>query len=77
VSWARPEDAESWQRQFGERLRELRRRQGMSQMDLAHKADMDATYLSAVERGRRNLGLVNMHVLAQSLGVKVAELFPD
>jgi len=37
---------------FGERVRELRKAQGMSQRDLAERADIDFTYLSKIENGR-------------------------
>ncbi len=44
-------------------------------MQLALAADMDPTYLSAVEQGRRNISLINIHALAGTLRVPVAELF--
>lgn len=56
------------------RLREKRLAQGMSQMQLALAADIDPTYISAVEQGRRNVGLVNINVLAATLGVSAREL---
>lgn len=77
MSWAKPEDAQRWQREFGDRLRELRERQGLSQMELAHRADVHPTYVSSVERGRRNVSLVNIRVLAHVLGVPVAAFFTD
>ena len=78
MSWARPEDAARWQEEFGRQLRELRLERGLSQMALAAAADLDPTYVSAVEQGRRNLGLVNIRVLAATLNVPVAALFcPD
>jgi len=76
VSWAQPADAGRWKREFGGRLRELRVAQGLSQMQLAHAADIDPTYLSSVEQGRRNISLVNIHVLAIALNCDVATFFP-
>lgn len=75
MSWAKPADAQQWQHEFGARLRRLRLERGLSQMQLAHKADLDPTYISAVEQGRRNLSLVNIHVLALVMEVDVRELF--
>lgn len=75
MSWAKPADAAKWQRAFGVRLREVRLEKGLSQMQLALAADMDPTYLSGVEQGRRNISLVNMHALAGSLGVEVSAFF--
>jgi len=59
---------------FGERLRELRRQQGHSQEELADLADIDRTYVSSCERGRRNVGLLNIHRLAHALEVEPSEL---
>lgn len=52
---------------FGNRLRVLRLAYGISQEELAYKADLDRTYVSSVERGRRNIGLENICRLAHAL----------
>ena len=62
---------------FGERVRALRTRIGLSQEQLAEKAGIHRTYVGGVERGERNLGLKNVFRLAKALGVSVAELFVD
>lgn len=49
----------------------------MSQEDLAFAAGLDRSYLSAIERGQRNLSLVNIHRLADALQVGPGELFAD
>lgn len=78
MSWAKPSEAATWQREFGQRLRDARLAKGnMSQMQLALAADIDPTYISAVEQGRRNIALVNIHALAGALGISVRELFSD
>ena len=78
MSWVKPPQAAEWQRDFGLRLRAARIGKGMSQMDLALAADIDPTYISSVEQGRRNVGLVNINVLAATLGISPRELFsPD
>ncbi len=59
---------------FGLRLRELRHSRGLSQEQLAYEAGLDRTYVSSCERGRRNIGLVNIHRLAAALGVSPEEL---
>ncbi|MGG1597939.1 helix-turn-helix domain-containing protein [Paenibacillus naphthalenovorans] len=46
--------------EFGQRVRELRARCGMSQEMLAHRAGLDRTYISGVERGKRNISIVNI-----------------
>ncbi len=59
---------------FGARVRELRRARGVSQEALADEAGLDRTYVSSVERGHRNISLLNIHRLAGALGVEPAEL---
>lgn len=59
---------------FGKRVRELRRTRGLSQEALAEKCGIDRTYLSGIERGRRNVALRNIVAIAQSLGVSISEL---
>lgn len=78
MSWGKPPQAAEWQRDFGVRLRAARLNKGMSQMELALAADIDPTYISAIEQGRRNVGLVNINVLAATLGISPRDLFaPD
>ncbi len=60
---------------FGARVRELRRRLGLPQDELAHRAGMHTTYLSDIERGTRNPSLINIGRLSEALHVSLAELF--
>jgi transcriptional regulator with XRE-family HTH domain len=48
---------------------------GISQEELAAISGLHPTYVSSVERGERNVGLVNIHRLAGALRVPVARLF--
>jgi len=59
---------------FGKRLRELRLARGLSQEALAHEADLDRTYVSSCERGKRNISLENLYRLSAALGVKPEDL---
>lgn len=59
---------------FGMRVREVRLALGISQEELAYRADLDRTYVSSVERGRRNIGLENVCRFALALGVHPASL---
>ena len=63
--------------EFGRRLREVRRKKGVSQESLAAEADLHRTYVSSVERGERNISLVNIARLATALGVEIREFFPN
>lgn len=60
---------------FGQRVRELRLRSGMSQEVLAHRAGLDRTYITDVERGSRNISLVNIEKIAAALRVSIEYLF--
>lgn len=48
---------------------------GLSQEDLAERADLHRTYVADVERGVRNISLRNIHKLAQALEMSIADLF--
>lgn len=61
---------------FGRRVRELRKKRGMSQEALALEAGLDRSYVGGVERGERNIALVNIEKLAEALGTKASELLP-
>lgn len=62
-------------RDFGRRLRALREQAGISQEELAFRSRLHRTYVSGVERGRRNISLVNIHRLARALDSSPASLF--
>lgn len=49
----------------------------MSQEDVAFAAGLDRSYLSAIERGKKNLSLVNIHRIAKALKVGAGELFGE
>ena len=60
---------------FGKRVRELRLNMKLSQEKFALKINMDRTYFSAVESGKRNISLENIKKIADGLGVTLEELF--
>ena len=59
---------------FGDRLRAERKSKGLSQEELAYKAELDRSYVGGVERGERNLTLVNIVALADALEIRPALL---
>jgi len=63
------------QKQFGERIRELRLAKGFSQEELAFKSGVHRTYLGGIERGERNPALKNIAAIAKALDVTLPELF--
>jgi len=66
---------ESLRESLGNRIRELRRSERLTQEALAGKAGIHATYLGAVERGERNVSVDNIGKIAMGLGVQPVELF--
>lgn len=59
----------------GKRVRELRNSIGISQEELADLADLDRTYITSVECGKRNISIVNIEKLANALQVSLKEFF--
>ncbi len=58
----------------GLNLQALRRARGLSQEELAHRAEVHQTYLSGVERGRRNPSVMVLQRIATALDADVEEL---
>jgi transcriptional regulator with XRE-family HTH domain len=61
--------------EFGLRLKKLRLNRGLSQEQLGLIAELDRTYISGIERGTRNVSLINVFRIAHALNVPIAELF--
>lgn len=62
---------------FGASVRGWRNQLGLSQEELAERANLHRTYVSDVERGSRNISLENIERLASALNVSVSALFPQ
>ena len=62
---------------FGAKLRQIRKAKDISQETLAYDAGLDRTYVSSVERGKRNISLANIEKLAKALRVKPARFFEE
>ena len=60
---------------FGASVRSLRFRLGISQEELAERADLHRTYITGIERGTRNVSLVNIERLAAALALPMSGLF--
>jgi len=60
---------------FGNKIREIRKQQGISQEGLADLAELDRTYIGGIERGIRNPSLKNIAKIAKALRVQPRELF--
>ncbi len=68
---ARPDIRE----RFGFAVKDRREALGLTQEEFAEKAGIHRTYLSDIERGTRNVSLINIERVAQGLSMKLSELF--
>ena len=60
--------------QFGKKLRKIRLKKNLSQGDIARILDVHRSYISGLERGRRNPSLLTVQKVAKALGVNAKEL---
>ena len=59
---------------FGQRLRDLRIKRGLSQVEMAHRFGIDRGHISEIENGKKNVCLPMLEVLARGFEISVAEL---
>ena len=65
-------------KKLGKRIKDLRTNKiHLSQEKFALKIDMDRTYLSSVEAGKRNISIDNLEKISKGLGVSLSELFKN
>jgi len=64
-------------RDLGLQLRRLREAHGLSQEELAHRAEIHVTYLSGLENGKRNPSLLVLARIAEALNLKISGLFDN
>jgi len=62
---------------FGNKIRDLRKSRGLSQEAFAGIAELDRSYIGGVERGNRNISLINIQKIATALNLEIFELFKD
>jgi len=60
---------------FGQRVREMRKENNLSQEDLSFKCDLHRTYIGMIERAEKNITLINIEKIAKALNVEVKMLF--
>jgi len=59
---------------FGDRVRQERLKRGLSQEELAARADVHRTYIGMVERAEKNITLTNIERIANALALRVKDL---
>lgn len=62
---------------FGKALRRRREKLGVSQEEFADVCGLDRTYIGGIERGERNVALLNIEKIAKALRVTLSELFRE
>lgn len=62
-------------KQFGKRLRTIRKEKGWSQEELGFRAGLHRTYIGAIERGEQNVSIENIYKLAKALNINAKDLF--
>jgi transcriptional regulator with XRE-family HTH domain len=61
--------------EYGKKVREIRKREEVSQESLADLAGLDRTYISDIENGKRNVSIETIFKIASALGTPVVEFF--
>jgi transcriptional regulator with XRE-family HTH domain len=61
-------------KKVGLNIRQARKGKGMSQESLALTADLDRSYIGGVERGERNIAIINLKKIADALKIPVSQL---
>ena len=62
---------------FGVRVRKIRKEKGLSQEELAYKANLHRTYVGMIERAEKNITLINIEKIANALEIRINDLFND
>jgi transcriptional regulator with XRE-family HTH domain len=60
---------------LGNRIRTLRKKRGWTQVEMAEKVGIDRSFLADVERGKRNVSILNLDLMADGLKVSLSQLF--
>lgn len=61
--------------EFGKKVRETRLQNGISQEELASRANVHRTYIGMIERAEKNITLENIDKIAKALNIKIVDLF--
>ena len=59
---------------FGQKVRKLRLKRGLSQVEMAYRFGIDRGHISDLERGKKNICLPMLEVLSKGFGISVSEL---
>lgn len=60
---------------LGDRIRTLRKKRGWTQVEFAERVGIDRSFLADMERGKRNVSILNLELIAKGLKVSLSQLF--
>jgi transcriptional regulator with XRE-family HTH domain len=69
-----PSEQNAYLKKVGLSIRQARQKKGLSQESLALAADIDRSYIGGVERGERNIAIINLKKIADALKISVSQL---
>ncbi len=69
-------EANKIKQEVGARVRQRRLRKGLSQEQLGFESGLHRNYIGGIERGERNVAVVNLAKLAKALGIRPRDLLP-
>ncbi|OGX19813.1 MAG: transcriptional regulator [Omnitrophica WOR_2 bacterium RBG_13_44_8b] len=61
-------------KKFGENVKKLRKAKGWSQEELSKKSGLHRTYIGSIERGERNVSLINVQRISEALKVFIRDI---
>ncbi|MBS7213174.1 MAG: helix-turn-helix transcriptional regulator [Megamonas funiformis] len=64
-------------KKLGQRIKEKRLQLGLSQEKFALSINMDRTYFASIEKGKRNISILNIEKIAKGLNISLSELFQE
>lgn len=64
-------------KRLGNRIRKIRKERNLSQERLALICELDRTYIGGIERGERNVAIINIEIIARALNVTLSELMKN
>lgn len=62
---------------IGDRIQSFRKSRGLSQLQLASEAQIDRSYISALENGKQNISFATMKNISDALGIRISELLAE
>jgi transcriptional regulator with XRE-family HTH domain len=75
MAYTKPDTA--FLREFGQRVRKLRKAAKWTQEELAERSGLHHTYIGSIERGERNLALLNIRKVANAFGRTLSKFLGD